>query len=508
MELFTNLTLSLWRPRSRLYEFRALKQMEGGREAAQRRALVASCEGWEISRNIAVEYFQGQKRMKVVHISTNEKHGGAARAAYRLHDGLCRIGYDSQMLVGSKTSDSKEVTAVECPPDIASRLRLHVRRYRIARSLRPYDALESCELFSDDRSEYGDLVPEQIPPCDVVNLHWVSGFLDYKSFFSRIQTPLVWTLHDMNPFTGGCHYNLSCDRYLDQCGSCFQLRSRDKDDLSSTIWKRKKAALSGVDSSRLSIVAPSRWLADEARRATLFNRFRVEVIPYGLDVHNTFVPRDRSAVRDLLGIPQNAKVVLFLAANANNPRKGLSLLVRALGRSALSMPDLFLLTLGHGRPRLDFHVAALHLGSLDNEWFLPFVYAAADIFAICSVQDNLPNTVLEAMACGLPVVGVEVGGIPDMVRTGVNGLTVPVGDEEILASTINRLLKNRDLSYEMGRASRRIAVEEYSLQLQAQRYTELYASLQRDCARQASWSLSSASELGKCSPTSKSAKTT
>src|SRR5262245_40912632 len=434
--------------------------------------------------------------MKVVHISTNERHGGAARAAYRLHDGLCQIGYDSQMLVGSKTSDSKQVIGVESPRDLASRFRRRVLRYRIARSLRPYDdALESCELFSDDRSEYGNLVPDQIPPCDVVNLHWVSGFLDYEAFFTRIRTPVVWTLHDMNPFTGGCHYNLSCARYLDHCGACFQLGSRDEDDLSSGIWKRKKAALSGIDSSRLSIVAPSRWLADEARRAPLFNRFRVEVIPYGLDVHDTFVPKDQSAVRNLLGIPQNAKVVLFLAAQADNPRKGLDLLVRALGRSALSMPDLFLLTLGHGRPRLDFPVASLHLGFLDNDWFLPFVYAAADIFAISSVQDNLPNTVLEAMACGLPVVGVEVGGIPDMVRSGVNGLTVPLGDEEMLSGTINRLLNDRDLSREMGRASRRIAVEEYSLQLQAHRYTELYASLQRDCVRQASWSLSSAWRL-------------
>src|SRR5262245_8332590 len=106
--------------------------------------------------------------MKVVHISTNERHGGAARAAYRLHDGLCRIGYDSQMLVGSKTSDSKEVIGVEYPTDLASRLRRRVLRYRIARSLRPYDdALESCEQFSDDRSEHGDLVSNQMPLCDV-----------------------------------------------------------------------------------------------------------------------------------------------------------------------------------------------------------------------------------------------------------------------------------------------------------------------------------------------------
>jgi glycosyltransferase involved in cell wall biosynthesis len=289
--------------------------------------------------------------------------------------------------------------------------------------------------------------------------------------------PMVWTLHDMNPFTGGCHYNCGCERYLEACGSCPQLGSTDRQDLSSQVWNRKRMVLSHVNAAGLNIVAPSRWLAREAARSPIFGRFPVHVIPYGLDVQNTFVPRNREPIRDILGIPRNARVVLFVAETTDSPRKGMTLLLDALNAVAPAVSDLFLLSLGKSKPRATLSVPWLHLGLLDNERFLAMVYNAADVFAICSVQDNLPNTVLEAIACGLPVIGTHVGGIPDMVRMGVNGFTVTASDTEAFAGALARILSDPGLSARMGTASRQIAVEEYPLELQARRYVDLYHRL-------------------------------
>jgi glycosyltransferase involved in cell wall biosynthesis len=385
------------------------------------------------------------------------------------------------MLVAGRTSDDPAVITAERPMDLVSRVRRGIREYRIAADFSRYRVSRPAgyEGFTDDRTEFAEKVVDQIPACDVVNLHWVSGYLDHRSFLRRMagRQPMVWTLHDMNPFTGGCHYNLGCERYLVECKACPQLGSRAETDLSTAIWRRKARAYGGLHPTRMRVVAPSVWLAGEALRSPLLGRFPVSVIPYGLDVAETFVPRDREPIRDALGIPRSARVVLFLAETTDSRRKGFSLLVEALHRCAAKIPDLFLLSLGSHAPRVEIPVPWLHLGPVDNDRFVSMVYNSANLFTICSAQDNLPNTVLESLACGVPVVGVEVGGIPDMVRPGVTGLTVPQADGDALASAIGRVLNDPALGQRMGAACRRVAVEEYPLELQARRYMALYREL-------------------------------
>jgi glycosyltransferase involved in cell wall biosynthesis len=384
------------------------------------------------------------------------------------------------MVVEYRRSEDSSVSVVSRSKDLASRIRRGARQLFVEREFQRYRGSRppGVELFSDDRTEYVTL-PAQLPDCDVVNLHWITGFVDYASFFAAIPAgrPSVWTLHDMNAFTGGCHYNIGCERFRESCGACPQLGSSDPSDLSSRIWNRKKAALSRVNGGRLSVVAPSRWLAAEAARSSILAGFPIQVIPYGLDVSATFVPRDKEPIRDALGIPRNARVVLFVAERTDSPRKGMTLLLDALRRASAAVPDLFLLSLGSRKPEASIPVPWLHLGALDNDRFLAMVYSAADIFAICSMQDNLPNTVLEAMACGLPVIGTDVGGIPDMVRTGVNGYTAPVSDTTAFAEAVIRVLGDPGLSAQMGDSSRKIAVDEYPLELQARRYADLYRQL-------------------------------
>jgi glycosyltransferase involved in cell wall biosynthesis len=417
--------------------------------------------------------------MKIVHLATNDLQGGAARAAYRLHKGLQSVGHESLMVVSSKTGDDPSVIAADRPMDLISRVKRGLREHRIAQDFRDYRSSRPAgyELFTDDRTEYSSTLLSQIPDCDIINLHWVSGLFAYEAFFARVPRykPVVWTLHDMNAFTGGCHYNLGCGRYAGQCGACPQLGSKDGADLSHQVWRRKKEIFSRVPESRLRIITPSRWLAEEVNRSSILGRFPVTTIPYGLNTDD-FAPRNRTSVRDLLGIPLDAKVVLFLAERADSRRKGFAVLAEALTRSVGLVPRLSLVSLGQHKPTMELQIPWLHLGALNNDRFLSMVYSVADLFVICSLQDNLPNTVLEAMACGVPAVGIGVGGIPDMIRNGVNGLTVS-SDPIALCSAICDLLNGKGKRETMSDMCRRIAVEEYALEVQARRYSEVYKSL-------------------------------
>ena len=414
--------------------------------------------------------------MRILHVNTVDSVGGAGRAAYRLHVGLRRLGYDSSMFVAHRYSDDPAVTAFKPPMDLPSRLGRLIRREWIARSFARYRTSRPAgyELFSDNRSQYGADLLDQLPPCDVINLHWIAGFVDYHSYFARVpqHTPVVWTLHDMNAFTGGCHYDHGCGRYTDKCGACPQLGSRDAADLSRRVWQRKREIFEQIEPGRLHIVTPSRWLAKEAERSTLFGRFPISVIPNSLDTH-VFSPRDRCIARAALEVPQEARVVLFVADSTGNQRKGFALLAQALAGLG-DLTDLYLISLGSGEPTIGAQIPHLHLGHIGNDRLLSLVYSAADLLVIPSLQDNLPNTVLESLTCGTPVVGFAVGGIPDMVHPGVTGLLAPSQDMTALRAAIVDLLQDPAERAKMSANCRRIAVKEYSLEMQAQRYVELY----------------------------------
>jgi glycosyltransferase involved in cell wall biosynthesis len=242
------------------------------------------------------------------------------------------------------------------------------------------------------------------------------------------------------------------------------------------VWERKKRAIVAAKTGRLRIVTPSRWLAEEARKSSLFSGTRVDVIPYGLDLE-IFAPRDKAYSRDLLGIPQDARVVLFLADVVDNRRKGFSFLLEALPHCAKRVENLLLVSLGQQPPQADSRMPWLHLGSIHDDRLLSAVYSAADLFILPSLQDNLANTVLEAMACGVPVVSFDAGGTPDMVRPGITGQLVPAFDVPVLASTMVELLNAPDVLKTMSAHCRRVVLNDYPLSLQAQRYASLYQEL-------------------------------
>ncbi|CAI4032568.1 Glycosyl transferase family 1 [Nitrospira tepida] len=401
-------------------------------------------------------------------------------SAYRLHRGLLLHGHESSMFVLEKSSQDETVMRFHPSMDVTSRLRRRFRRKSIAKAWRAYAATRPSgyELFSQDRTPIGDALARQLVPCDVVHLHWVATFLDYESFFTAVprERPVVWTLHDMNLVTGGCHYDMECGRYRSGCEACPQLGSRHSHDLSAEVWQRKRRIFAEVPPSRLCVVTPSRWLTQVVKDSPIFSRFRVETIPYGLDL-DAFAPRDRLAAREVLGIPQDANVVLFVAEMIDNKRKGYTLLMDALTGCLRENRRLWLLSVGHRAPLGPGSMQAVHMGYVNNERFLSLVYSAADIFVIPSLQDNLPNTVLEAMACGVPVVGFDVGGISDMVRECQTGCLVGVGDVVGLQRAISRLMQDQELRTVMSKACRRVALDEYGLERQAQAYSDLYRTL-------------------------------
>jgi glycosyltransferase involved in cell wall biosynthesis len=417
--------------------------------------------------------------LRVVHVSTHDAFGGAAGAARRLHEGLLASGCDSQLYVASAELGGSRTTVFQPPMDFPERLLRAARRANIRSAIAPYRDQRPADapLFSDDRTQFGPAVIDQIPSCDIINLHWVAGSIDYRLFFRQVPrtTPVVWTCHDMNPFTGGCHYDEACGRFTAQCGQCPQLGSQNPADLSRHIWRRKEGAFSLVPPGRLRLVSPSQWLAGEARRSRLAAHLPIDVIPNGVDTR-LFRPQDRLLARDVFGIPKNASVILFAAHHLADRRKGFSQLLEAIASMA-SSTSIHVLALGAGTVPENFPHPILPLGYTSSEHLLSLVYSAADVFAIPAEQDNLPNTVLESLACGTPVVGFSVGGVPEAVRPGVTGLLAPSSDVRALRKALSRILNDPQLRAGLSGNCRKIAVEEYSLERQAARYAELYRTI-------------------------------
>jgi glycosyltransferase involved in cell wall biosynthesis len=417
--------------------------------------------------------------MNVLHISTSDIRGGAALAAYSLHQAMVkRQDFTSSMLVRYKESQDPTVVKIRLSTSLMQRVRRSLGRELVNRDKERYSQpLSKVELFSDDRGAWTESVVANVSGFDVIQLHWICDFLNYRRFFKDVpkEVPLVWRLSDMNPLTGGCHYAGDCARFEKACGCCPMLESQREHDWSRAIWKRKKAALGQLSSERLHIVALNRWMADQVRRSSLLGRFECSVIPNGVNFEE-FRPIQPTVARDALGIPGARRVVAFVADSVSNVRKGFPLLVEALN-SLGTRRNLFLLAVGQASQLLPTSFPSLQVGHVLSASFLRLVYSAADVFVIPSLEDNQPNTVLEAMACGTPVAGFKVGGIPEIVEEGRTGLLSPRGSVRELARSIEFLLDHDQERAAMALHARRRVEEVFSRDVQVQKYLDLYSGL-------------------------------
>jgi glycosyltransferase involved in cell wall biosynthesis len=403
--------------------------------------------------------------MNVLHINQSDISGGAAIAAFRLHQGLLTQGIDSRLLVGMVLTKSDRVAATPRKPGLENLL------YRLAWRMGLHYINYASTFDIPKHTFYKN--------ADILNLHNLhAGYVGYFNYLAlpllTKDKPAIFTLHDMWSFTGHCAYSYECDRWKIGCGKC---PYPDVDppifrDNTHVVWKLKSFI---YHRSNLTFIAPSRWLFEQARQSML-NQFPIHHIPYGIDTE-AYQPLAPEACRTALGIPRGKNVLLFGAQSLKNPRKGGNLLVKALSSLPESLKaETVLLIFGEDDEAIarTFEMPTLNLGYITSDRLKSLAYSAADLLIFPTRADNLPLVVQESLACGTPVVSFNLGGVPDLVRPGLTGYLAQPEDAQDLCKGIVQLLEDKSLCDRMRYQCREIALKEYSLELQAQRYIKLY----------------------------------
>lgn len=403
-------------------------------------------------------------------VNTYERFGGAARAAHRIFTELRSRSVDAHFLT---------LLREDCDPNVSGRMRKSV----LGLAVQAFARLDRIPLYFYPHRQHATFSPDFWPnplrirlkgfSAKLVHLHWAGAGLFGINELERVTSPIVWTLHDAWAFTGGCHYTRDCERFKQQCGQCPQLGSRREDDYSRRLMRRKTRVFEQLN---ITVVTPSRWQAEMARQSSLFAGRRIEVIPNGLDTE-IFKPIDRPVARERFGIQRDRPVVLFGAQSMTDPRKGWDLLCDALRGFEM---ECTLLVFGEGNVRIDQvpDVTVRQLGNITEDALLALAYSAADVFVCPSREDNLPNTVAEAMACGTPCAAFSVNGLPDMIDHRTNGwLARPFNSHE-LAEGIRWLVEYPQPD-QLRQAARAKALSEYSTKVMGQRYLALYEDVWR-----------------------------
>ena len=420
--------------------------------------------------------------MNIQQISTTDIQGGAAKAAYRLAKGLRRIGTDCGMLVKIKSADDTYVNELQAArnPQVHYRgLPTFIQENYVNRQRTEL----SNTLFSLSYSGYDISRHNSVKDADIINLHWIVNFQSPRTIarLASLGKPIVWTLHDQWPFTGGCHYSAGCTKYRGDCTCCPQLR----EDPTGFIEALQKNKAHFFAETPITVVTPSLWLADCARSSTVFRNHRVVTIPNSLDT-SVFKPGEKKFARRTLGLPEDGVILLFGSENGDEKRKGFKSLLSAIGTCLESETFAALARNRHvsvicfGKPARELQTSGLHvtpLGFLETDEQMCAAYNAADIFVLPTLEDNLPNTMLESMSCGTPVIAFATGGVPDVIVQEHNGLLVPPGDSVALGSAIVSLTMNSTKRNVMSNNCRNLAVERFSLEVQARNYQALYQDL-------------------------------
>ena len=421
--------------------------------------------------------------MKVLIVNTFDK-GGAANACLRLHEGLIQQGVESKVLLKHKQKSLQQTYEFNQINKPKSKFQLIKHKclsfFRVIGLIKkPKETPKQqffkhrqlgLELFSFPESSLDITSSPLYNEADIINLHWVSNFLDYDSFFRNNTKPIVWTLHDMNPFTGGEHY-LETFLGMDTSGNPIPRILTNEEQLvanKNLILKQKAIKYS----SNINIVAPSKWLCQAAKNSTVFKALDVHCIPYGIN-SEIFQPRDQNYSRNILNIPKDKTVFLFVADSIDNHRKGYAYLKKAL--KMMQNDDVVLCAVGSKNSGLDSFKNIIELGNINDELLMSIAYSAADVFVIPSLMDNLPNTVLESLMCGTPVIGFPVGGITDMIKNEQNGLLAKSISSQSLLECLEQFLKIKS-SFNNAEISL-AAKEKYDLSIQANAYIKLYSEI-------------------------------
>ena len=412
--------------------------------------------------------------MKVLIVNTSERTGGAAVAANRLKDALNNNGIEANMLVRDKLSDDTTVFTIK--NGWRTQWNKLWERWCIFWHLR----FSKRNLFAIDIANAGtDITQLQaFKDADVVHLAWINqGMLSLKGIEKILKTgkPLVWTMHDIWAATAVCHITLDCRQFETQCKDCRLLPSGIRKSLAQRTWKRKEAI---EGRSHIIYITCSKWLQGEAKRSALIGQNTIECIPNPIDT-SIFCKADKAEARRKLGLPTDKRLILFASQRVTNQNKGMGYLVDAFRKMVEQHPKTLANTAvvvlgGHAEDLCEnFDLPMFPLGYVSDTQQIVDVYNAIDVFVLPSLSDNLPNTIMEAMACGVPCVGFKVGGIPEMIDHERNGYVVKMKDSADLAYGINWVLNVAD--YEKLSANAVEKVKQcYSQTRVATQYIEIY----------------------------------
>ncbi|HET8829059.1 MAG TPA: glycosyltransferase [Pelobium sp.] len=417
--------------------------------------------------------------MRVIHLNTYDGNGGAGRASYRLNNALKKAGINSDLYTYIKLGKRDDIKALypQTIDKFFATLRILAERYLPRFYEKDLKIPFSLSFFGKDIHKHPELLK-----ADIIHLHWVNhGFLNPRDLakLALLNKPIVWTMHDSNVFTGGCHVRFDCQNYITHCGFCPLLKDAESDDISHKTWERKKQAYKEMNAQ---FVSPSRWLAKAAKESGLLKHELVINIPNTLET-DIFYPFDKNKARESLGLkPDDFILLTGFMPSKKDAHKGTSYLVDAINLWLDENPELVekvtLIVFGNRNKQLPppFKIPVKFLGTISNDKLLAQAYAAADAFLTTSLDDNLPNTVLESLACGTPVISFETGGIPDMVEHQRNGYLAKYKDASDFMNGLNWLYHHDDRKM-LNANSRKKVMLEFSEETIAEQHIDLYKSL-------------------------------
>ena len=413
--------------------------------------------------------------MRVLILNTSEKTGGAAVAANRLMDALNNNGVKAKMLVRDKETD--RITVVGLKQSLMRQWGFLWERWVVFWHLH----LSKNHLFEIDIANCGTDITRmrEFKEADIIHLHWINqGFLSLKTIRKILDSgkPVVWTMHDIWPATGICHYTRGCKQFKTRCHNCQLLPGKGgKSDLASMIWDAKRRMLKDRN---IHFVTCSRWLEGEAKQSALLIGQQVVNIPNSIDTH-VFTRYDKTQARMAASLPLDKKIILFVSQKVTDVRKGMDYFVEALEKFVASSPETRENTVvailgGHAEDVAErIPLKAFPLGYVSEEKRIVNIYNAADVFVLPSLEDNLPNTIMEAMACGVPCVGFKVGGIPEMIDHMRNGYVAKFRDSDDLAKGMQWVLTDSDIGNLSDNCLKKV-VASYSQHSVAIKYIEVY----------------------------------
>ncbi len=408
--------------------------------------------------------------MRVVHLNTYENFGGAAIAGNRLVKALNEKYHGiSEMLNASGTKNIKSLASFYTKVNFA----LDVFKFSLK-------AADPSYKFRFSLADFGSNIykNKKILEADIIHIHWVNqGFLSLSGLDKLISLnkPIVWTLHDMWPFTGGCHYSEACNNYLTQCGNCFYLKNPDSKDISHDVWQNKSHIFN--KNTRVTFSACSNWLREVAQNSAMTRNIPVVTIPNPIDTE-VFSPQEKAEIRKRLGIDVDKKIILFGASNINEERKGLKYLIGSLNLliKEYSGNDIEIVIFGKNKGFDESLIPfkAHNMGSVNSESELTALYNLADVFVLPSLEDNLPNMVLEALSCGTPAVAFNIGGLPDLIDHRHNGYLADYKSPADLKDGIVWVLENGKV---LSANAREKVITTFHNDVVAEQYYKLYRSL-------------------------------